>query len=259
MPNEDKDRKLTTDELVHVGLAVKDPIGYLVGTIVLELVKLPFTITWALIKEVRGSAERKKLAEIAAKEKAKNTERAREAAEKEREQRILERERDREARKQAEADRAVLDGFLKKEPKPELEIALGEEVKKIISDPDLKEYFMGSHIFMRELIRFPEVRKIVSARGVSAEVLEEKLEELKEQHKVLHGGQSRISPIVRKVIAVAGKGSKARFLKEHGDVGGKSEITVSDLFESAINTDDFLAELAPVWAPLRTKSKNDDS
>lgn len=263
MANQDNGRKLSTEDVIHIGMATKDPGAYMFATLVLGLIKLPFVLLGAVFGTIRVSWEEKRRVGLVKKReeelvverasaRAEACERSKEeytARMEKRKQEFIERE---EERKKQE----ILKNMMLKVTMPEVKAEFGEDLEEIIRGKSAPGYYVDSCLYALELIKTSEVRAVVTERGLSPESLEAKLRELHEQSRlVAPEGGHRLTPRIKKAMAMAGRAAKARFSSEHPSESGSVQVTVLDLFEGALDTEGFVKEIAPVWEHLRRARK----
>jgi hypothetical protein len=255
MPKKDDGRKLTTEDVIHIGLATRDPGAYMFASLAVEIVKLPFVLIGAVIDAVRdGRADKKRKAEelVRAEETAKAREVALAKSKEEYSWRMKQRRQEFIRREEERQKQEILTSMMAKVTEPEIRLEYSEQAKDIFKGNSAPEYYVDSYLYALELIRTPEVRTIVSRRGLDAPMLEEKLRELHLANRQLAAGRGhRLTPRIKKAVVLAGRRAKARYNLENPGQSGCAVVTVEDLFEGAIDTEGFVEELGPVWEHLR--------
>jgi hypothetical protein len=253
MPSNNNDRKITNEDAIHIGLATKDPGAYLFATIVIELIKLPFTLTGGMLRSLREAKAEQKAAATAAAAKAAHEQRLKEEAA----QRMEERKKAYLARVEKEKRQAIVASMMPKPAVPEVDSRIGDQVRQIWREEVAPGLIFDTYLYALELFKTAEGRAFVTERGLSPERLIQKLEELHNQNKQLQGtDKMRLTPLVRAALYSAGKAARERFKSEHPGQSGVVEVTTQDLLEGVIRTKDFVPELDPIWEHLRQGNQN---
>lgn len=242
------ERKLTNEDALHVGMATKDPGAYLFATLVIEIIKLPFTLIRSVLRTMwNDKIEQKKAAAAAIAKDAKDKRIKEESA-----QRMEERKQAYLARIEREKRQALVESMMPKPTKPEVDSKIGDEARLIWREEAAPGLIFDGYLYAWELFKTKEACAFVTQHGLSHEALTKKLEELHNQNKHPRGtAKMRLTPDVRAALYSAGKAARERFKSEHPGKSAVVDVTIQDLLVGAINTKDFVPELDPIWEHLR--------
>lgn len=252
----DKDnRKLTNEDALHVGLATKDPGAYLFSCLVIEIVKLPFTLIGAAFRSGKAAKENRKREGALAAERAKSEL----ARKKELDWRMEQRKKAYLARVEAEKRQALVESMKPKPARPEVDSKIGDTARWLWREEAAPGLIFTDYLYAREIFRTQEGYDFVASRGLSPDSLGKRLRELHEQNRLERGGRTmRLTPIVRAALYSAGSAARDRFKRENPGQSGVADVTIPDLLEGAVNTKHFVREMEPIWDHLRKESKFQD-
>jgi len=253
MANDENQRKLTNEDALHVGMATKDPGAYLFSCIVIEIIKLPFTLIAATFRAIRSSGERRRREVSMATERVKAEQKRKE----ELDWRMGQRKKAYIARKEEEKRQALVESMKPKPFKPEVDSKIGDAARGVWREEAAPGLIFDDYLYALELFKTPEGRDFVAARGLSPEAVEKRLLELHEQNiKPRENSTMRLAPIVKLAIYSAGAVARDRFQRENPGQSGVVEVTVSDMLEGAVNTEQFVKEMDPIWEHLRKTTQS---
>lgn len=249
MASKDDDRRLTTSEALEIGMAVKDPGAYMFASLVVGLVKLPFSIIGAVRRARKQEREDEA---IRAKERQARLEaEKREAAY--RADRMERRRKELLAMEEQKKKREILDSMMAKEPQVDIKVSVSEDARKVWLGEEALSNCVDHYLYALELVKTAEGRAFVAEAGLDHAVLTAKLHELYEAQKspLAKPGVVLLTPRVKKAIAQAGKIAAEKFKAEHPGENGTVTLSVRDLLVGAVATEGFVKELEPVWEHLR--------
>jgi len=248
MANNNEQRKLTTEDVIHIGLATKSPGAYLVSSLIIELIKLPFLLARQMLQSLSKSKSAKKKAALsalaAAEAEVKNKE--------EYKRRMAERKKAYLQRAEQKRRQDIVASMMPKQAQPEVDSKIGDEARSVWREEAAPGLIFDDYLYAWELFKTKEGHAFVSARGLSPDSLTAKLKELHEQNKHPKApGGMRLTPLVRMALYSAGNAARERFKSEHPGESGVAEVTINDLLAGAINTKNFVSELDAIWEHLR--------
>jgi hypothetical protein len=248
--SENSDRKLTTADVIHIGLATKDPGAYAASALAVELFKLPIALVGAVVETVRESstekkraaqeAEHRKIAEkLAIEEKTRRLEEAKHA--------LVQREREKKRQE-------ILSSMMVKPAVPEVSTELSQDAKLLLRTEASPGYMLDACLYAAELFQSEVGAEFLVKRGISPQALAEKLKELHNETKhPRDGSQSRLTPRVRMLVSRGLRHAADRFKQENPRQSGTAHASIQDMINGAIRTEGFVPELEPVWEHLRNQ------
>jgi len=246
-------RKITNEDAVHIGLATKDPGAYLFASLVIELIKLPFSLIGLMFRSAKSAKEKqqRKSALAATQAQAEKKYQAELAP------RMAERKRAYLARIEEEKRQALVESMKPKPVKPVVDSKISDETRRLWREEAAPGLVFDDYLYAWELFKTTEGHDFVTTRGLSHESLEKRLRELHEQNKQFRGNSTmRLTPTVKEALRSGGKAARERFQRENPGQSGIVEVTIPDLLEGAVSTEHFVKELDPIWEYLRKNQKS---
>lgn len=253
MASDENQRRLTNEDALHVGMATRSPGAYLFSCIVIELIKLPFTLIGSAFRAIKSSGEKRRREVVLVAEKAK----AEQAQKEELGWRMEQRKKAYIARKEEEKRQAMVESMKPKPVEPEVNSEIGDGARWVWREEAAPGLIFDDYLYALELFKTQEGRDFIATRGLSPEAVERRLQELHEQNLKPRGGSTmRLAPITKSAIRNAGRAARERFYRENPGQSGVTEVTIFDLLEGAVNTERFVQEMDPIWEHLRNAKQS---
>ena len=220
MSKNHKQTNLDAADIAMIGMAAKNPMVYMASATIVELIKLPFKLLWALSEEDKPTPEEEAKA-AAAQAKAQAAKRDLEA-------------------------RTLLAEVKQEEPR--VYVYVDQKTREIwMCRGGVK---LTPPVFAYRVWDTGEGREVLRKTGINPDALLKKIKELEPRYP---GGAPNHRKGVNELIYLTKEIVRDDFRKRNPGQEGRVEIEPNDFIIAILYDKEFLPELDPIWKEIRAK------